>query len=707
MGPLVLLACLSRVAATGVADESLPRYIESDEATGTSSAVVVGDWPLVHTAQLLPVDAGGEPVAGGMALQLGAVLDRLADTLNGVNSRLDRTVKLNLYLASGELTTDALRVLAERFRGRAKPALSLVVTRLPQAGALVAADAVATTDLNPGRSVRVTARRGPGGGTAAVVPAGTRIYVAGQAERADTVTEATRKTLASLRATLQYLGRGDGDIVQLKAFLTPMTAATDVQREIAAFFGRAPMPPVVLVEWRSAATTPIEIELIAWGGANHSGDAVEYLTPPGMTTSPIYSRVARVHHSRSIYVSGLFAARGPGEPPSGESEVKQCFTSLDRILQETGSDLRHLVKATYYVASDAASQKLNELRPGYYDPRRPPSASKAAVAGVGREGLGLTMDMIAVPAITDERPEYGPPQFGHGLSAEDAAAGWISLFDGQTTFGWRDARVENGALLGGVTTSDFGNGELHAQFERGGTIAIAGREVRVPDGDFTLAATVPKSDPIGPIRLGEAVRVRRLALRPRELRALFNGQDMTGWQRIDHPRIGERNRPVWQVADRSLHATGGPGCIEYQGGRFGDLVLQLDVRTRVRHANGGVFFRAIPGDFMNGYEAQVFNRGEDGNPARPATWSTGGIDDRQNARRLVSRDGQFFRMTIVARGPHIATWVNGYQQTDWTDTRPAHENPRQGLRVEPGVIQLQAHDPASDLEFRNIAAAAW
>jgi hypothetical protein len=137
------------------------------------------------------------------------------------------------------------------------------------------------------------------------------------------------------------------------------------------------------------------------------------------------------------------------------------------------------------------------------------------------------------------------------------------------------------------------------------------------------------------------------------------------------------------------------------------MVLALDVRTRVRHANGGVFFRAIPGDFMNGYEAQVFNRAEDGDPSRPAVWSTGGIDDRQNARRLVSRDGEFYRMTIIACGNHIATWINGYQQTDFTDTRPPHENARNGLRTEPGVIQLQAHDPGTDVEFKNISAAKW
>ena len=39
--------------------------------------------------------------------------------------------------------------------------------------------------------------------------------------------------------------------------------------------------------------------------------------------------------------------------------------------------------------------------------------------------------------------------------------------------------------------------------------------------------------------------------------------------------------------------------------------------------------------------------------------------------------------------------------TDWTDTRAPHDNPRNGLRVEPGTFCLQAHDPTTDLKFRN------
>ena len=72
---------------------------------------------------------------------------------------------------------------------------------------------------------------------------------------------------------------------------------------------------------------------------------------------------------------------------------------------------------------------------------------------------------------------------------------------------------------------------------------------------------------------------------------------------------------------------------------------------------------------------------------------------------LVSRDNEPFMLTVLAHGPHLATWVNGVQVTDWTYMRLRDETPRRGLRTEAGTIQLQAHDPETDLEFGVIAIA--
>jgi enamine deaminase RidA (YjgF/YER057c/UK114 family) len=126
--------------------------------------------------------------------------------------------------------------------------------------------------------------------------------------------------------------------------------------------------------------------------ATQAKDVIEYLTPPGMIASPIYSRVARVNRGDVIYTGGLYGPSGV----SGEAQVRDIFAQLKGLLEKSGSDFRHMAKATYYVSDNDASTMLNKIRPGFYDPKRPPAASKAMVPGVGLESRSITLDMIAV-----------------------------------------------------------------------------------------------------------------------------------------------------------------------------------------------------------------------------------------------------------------------------------------------------------------------
>ncbi|MGL1548972.1 3-keto-disaccharide hydrolase, partial [Vibrio parahaemolyticus] len=83
-------------------------------------------------------------------------------------------------------------------------------------------------------------------------------------------------------------------------------------------------------------------------------------------------------------------------------------------------------------------------------------------------------------------------------------------------------------------------------------------------------------------------------------------------------------------------------------------------------------------------------------------FGTGAIYRRVPARGPVSKDQEWFTMTIVANGKHLATWVNGIQQADYVDNRPVTNNARNGCKLEKGVISLQGHDKTTDLNFRNI-----
>ena len=81
-----------------------------------------------------------------------------------------------------------------------------------------------------------------------------------------------------------------------------------------------------------------------------------------------------------------------------EPQADLLFGQLEEILKKTGSDMRHLVKATYYVSDDDAARWIDRTRPKVYDPIRPPAASKLMVHGVGHAQRTMTVDMIAVEA---------------------------------------------------------------------------------------------------------------------------------------------------------------------------------------------------------------------------------------------------------------------------------------------------------------------
>ena len=351
--------------ATSSAAAAPPPPVDPD--TGGALAVTVAG-PLVHTAQFLPPVPRESPAA-----QVEGVFDAVAASVRSAGGDPGRWAKLNLVLADPGVLPVVRAAIVRRFPA-SPPAVCVAVAPLPRPGAVVAADAVAP------------AGRGP---------VGRRVYVSGQAETAADPAEAARKTLASLRATLRWLDLGDDAVIQVKVFVRPVEATDAVARELAAHFGPGKVPPAVFVTWDSAGP-PVEIELIASAPPPRPGETVEpveYLTPPGMTASPVYARVTRVAADRVVYTAGLHAP-GPG---SGDDQVAAAFAAAGELLKRSGTDFRHLAKATYYVTDDAAGKALNVLRPRYYDPRRPPAASKAKVAGTGLPGRTLTFDLIAVP----------------------------------------------------------------------------------------------------------------------------------------------------------------------------------------------------------------------------------------------------------------------------------------------------------------------
>ncbi|HRX77757.1 MAG TPA: DUF1080 domain-containing protein [Pirellulaceae bacterium] len=357
------------------------------------------------------------------------------------------------------------------------------------------------------------------------------------------------------------------------------------------------------------------------------------------------------------------------------------------------------------------------------------------------------------------------------LADIELAQGWISLFDGETLFGWTAAneanwRVEDSTIVVDqgeqgllCTTTQFSDYVFHVEFRSAaGTnsgiflhtplkpqdpgsdcyelniadsdnpfptcslvkrakaegnfdsndwqaydVTVSGDKVTVNlDGTQVLEYTDPK-----PLRRGHIglqlnqgkIEFRNIKLKPLNTTSLFNGKDLTGW--TSYPELPSK---FTVTDDGVLNVKDGRGQLETEGS-YGDFVLQLECITHAEQLNSGFFFRCIPGSPMNGYESQIHNGFKDGDRSKPVDCGTGGIFRRIDARVVAANDKEWFYMTVIADGPHVSSWVNGYQVVDWVDDRPPHENPRNGLRLDPGTIMIQGHDPTTDISFRNIRIA--
>jgi hypothetical protein len=414
-------------------------------------------------------------------------------------------------------------------------------------------------------------------------------------------------------------------------------------------------------------------------------------------------------------------------------------------------------------------------------------------------GLVLVLSLTGLTRAADE-PRHNK------LTPQEAADGWILLFDGETTFGWTSPNGSQWTIVNGmlapqsdkhgllVTTTAFADFDLMIQYrarndskmavfvgcdasgkgadkilsQKGG-VKTEGKTETLPAenpptqvnlvsyGSQWMEAQIqirngqvngnnyypadsnrrfvriarepfpPKGDVEPPPRVGHialsgnAVIFRDIRIKPVGGKSLFNGKDLTGWKKFEGDP--KRAKSTFAVSREGyLTIKDGPGDLQTTD-QWANFLLQIDCKTNGPKLNSGVFFRCIPGEYQNGYEAQIHNGWlekpkevvvEDHDPKThelkdkrkvqtlAMDYGTGAIYRRVPARKEVAKDNEWFKMTVVANGNHIATWVNGVQVVDWTDNRPANDNPRNGCKVGKGAISLQGHDPTTDLAFHNI-----
>jgi hypothetical protein len=161
--------------------------------------------------------------------------------------------------------------------------------------------------------------------------------------------------------------------------------------------------------------------------------------------------------------------------------------------------------------------------------------------------------------------------------------------------------------------------------------------------------------------------------------ALLNGDTLGGWS--------VHGAGVWSVENGVLSVRRGLGYLATRCDSYTNVELSLECRIS-SYGNSGIFIRSQhPGlsirPWPRGYEAQIENHTK--------KYPTGSVYNFKRNEQGTPNDNEWFSMKIVAVGETIQVFMNDQLSAETTDST-----------YHKGFIALQAHDPWSVVEFRNI-----
>lgn len=174
--------------------------------------------------------------------------------------------------------------------------------------------------------------------------------------------------------------------------------------------------------------------------------------------------------------------------------------------------------------------------------------------------------------------------------------------------------------------------------------------------------------------------------------SLFDGRSLSGWRVNEHPES-------WSVVDGQIVCHGPRSHLFYDGpdsdkpAEFRNFHLKAEVLTKPS-ANSGIFFhtRFQPDGWPTaGHEAQVNN--SQGDPVR-----TGSLYNVVKNFIPPAKDDVWFTQEVIVNGRSVTVVVDGRVLFEYVEP----EGVQGSRRLSAGTFALQAHDPGSEVHYRNI-----
>lgn len=174
---------------------------------------------------------------------------------------------------------------------------------------------------------------------------------------------------------------------------------------------------------------------------------------------------------------------------------------------------------------------------------------------------------------------------------------------------------------------------------------------------------------------------------------LTDGRSFNNWKKTTE------NSDTWLLKDGAFLTSGPRSHLFYDGPGlpFQDFELQAEVRT-TSGSNGGIYIHTAyqaSGWPREGYEIQVNQTHSD--------WrKSASIYSVNDVKTTSVNDNEWYTYTIRVEGKRITVALNDEVVNDWTE-EPGRQPGADFTRIlTSGTVALQAHDPDSRVEYRNI-----
>ena len=171
---------------------------------------------------------------------------------------------------------------------------------------------------------------------------------------------------------------------------------------------------------------------------------------------------------------------------------------------------------------------------------------------------------------------------------------------------------------------------------------------------------------------------------------LFDGKSLNGWK-------ASENQGTFSVQDGELVVFGKRSHLFYtgpvNGANFRNFELSLDIKTFPK-ANSGVYIHTAfqeTGWPDKGYEVQVNNTQSD--PVR-----TGSLYNVVKNFNPPAKDDTWFTLEVMVVNKAVAVKVDGKVLYEFVEP----DGVTGTRKLSEGLFALQAHDPGSEVRYRNI-----